>query len=88
MKRVYLLIEKYLNDGEEVYAPFPSVYSTMEKAKQAFQEAVEQYKDELDSHSMEDWKVTADKETIFEAQLNGYYDTDHISVYIIEREVL
>ena len=82
MDKIYLVIQDYVTDLNTEFKV--NAYKTIERAKAALKEAVNESKP-MDKDN--DFEVETDTDTEYEAYLDGEYIDNHTHIYIEEVKV-
>lgn len=94
LNKVYILLDSYAWNDESCIK-IVAVTSSESKAKELLKEYVEKVKKEVDFDLLDivdddddDGYIVNENENSFELYCNGYYDSNHISISIEEKELI
>lgn len=82
MKNIYVLVLDYAGDIDSIVSVI-GVYSTLKKAKQAFQEQLKSEKE----FDIEYDHIEIDTDTEYLAYIDGEYLYNHLNLRIIKKEL-
>lgn len=79
-KNIFIVQTDFLNDGENCSYQLQA-FQDKEDAQKYFNELVTKEKEDI--KDKEDWEISEDSETSFEAYEDGYYSDNHSVVTLI-----